>query len=56
MHLVHLAERAPHLPDLEEEAAGQRGEGDESFLYADLFVAEGQEEVGPGVRIHDGLE
>jgi hypothetical protein len=56
VHLVHLAERAPHLSNLEEEAARQGGEGDESFFYADLIVAEGQEEVGPSVRIHDGLE
>ena len=51
-----LPKAASHLPDLQQEAAGQRGEGDEALLDLDALGAEGEEEVGAGVGVHDGLE
>ena len=56
VHLVDLAERRPHLPDLQQQVGGQRRERDEALLHADRVRREGQEEVGPRVRVHDGLE
>ena len=56
VHRVDLAERAAHLADLGQQAAGQRGEGDEAFLDLHAFGPERQEEVGARVRIDDGLE
>ena len=53
---VHLAERRAHLADFRQEPARQRRERQESFLDADAFLAERDEEVGARIRIDDRLE
>src|SRR2546426_1937069 len=53
---VDFSERGPHPTHLRQKARGEARESHESFLDADPFLAERKEEVGPGVRIHDGLE
>ena len=53
---VDFAERRAELADLREQAAGQRRKRDEPFFEIDPFLAEGQEEIGAGIRIDNRLQ
>jgi hypothetical protein len=53
---VRLAELRLHLSDLGEETAGQRRERQKAFFNLEPLGRGGEEEIGPRVRIDDGLQ